>query len=453
MTNRSSLAVSLLLLMIVAVFASARFVSAADATTIADRDCLPEMGNCLYKQICDKSKPASDPKNQGIIGKPCKDPHGVTGTCTSANICKATSALGSNGKGMNVGDLSSLMNSIGSIMKALGGGSSGGGGSGGTPTSPTGSSGCTQYYQVTTPSSDPCAYYVPQSVGNSINLDAGAQNTSNSVGSGINDLGSGTNNSNSNPISNLISDLLGGGNTNTGTSDALNAAMSSTTGSGAVGVSSSTANGATGVGPGGANGEIRILPNGATIVITNQNSAGNTVTAGFLGAQTTGGAQPTGIAASWCRSRPWASNFLSFIIPATFFDSLCSLKGFQVGESTFAGGPAQIGSAMTLIHNPPGMNISPTTYVSSGIPQSPPMSAQIWAVPPRVPLGGRTTVFWNSKNAASCEETSPDGSFSHSSLSGGGATVPLAGATTFTISCMAPDGTHTTADVIVGLAL
>jgi hypothetical protein len=81
------------------------------------------------------------------------------------------------------------------------------------------------------------------------------------------------------------------------------------------------------------------------------------------------------------------------------------------------------------------------------------MTVDIWAVPASVPLGTRTTIFWNSKNAQSCVETSPDGSFSHSSLSGGGATVPLSGATTFTISCQAPDGTHATDYVTVNLSI
>jgi hypothetical protein len=77
--------------------------------------------------------------------------------------------------------------------------------------------------------------------------------------------------------------------------------------------------------------------------------------------------------------------------------------------------------------------------------------ADIWAVPSSVPLGARTTVFWNAKGVTSCTETSPDGSFSQSSLSGGAATVPLSGPTTYTISCTTPAGGHITNYVTVQL--
>jgi hypothetical protein len=77
----------------------------------------------------------------------------------------------------------------------------------------------------------------------------------------------------------------------------------------------------------------------------------------------------------------------------------------------------------------------------------------IWAVPAAVPLGARTTIFWNTQGVTNCTETSPDGSFNQNSLSGGAATVPITGATTFSISCDAPDGSHVTGYVVVNLAI
>jgi hypothetical protein len=65
-----------------------------------------------------------------------------------------------------------------------------------------------------------------------------------------------------------------------------------------------------------------------------------------------------------------------------------------------------------------------------------PPRVDIWAVPTSVPLGARTTIFWNTENVANCTETSPDGSFKQNSLSGGASTVPLTEATTYTISCL-----------------
>jgi hypothetical protein len=83
---------------------------------------------------------------------------------------------------------------------------------------------------------------------------------------------------------------------------------------------------------------------------------------------------------------------------------------------------------------------------------STPAQAQIWAVPASVPLGARTSVFWNTQGVTNCTETSPDGSFTENSLSGAAATVPLTGATTFTISCVDPSGNPVTNYVTVEIS-
>ena len=73
-------------------------------------------------------------------------------------------------------------------------------------------------------------------------------------------------------------------------------------------------------------------------------------------------------------------------------------------------------------------------------------------MPATVPLGARTTIFWNTENVTNCTETSPDGSFSQTSLSGGAATVPLTEATTFTISCLDSQQNPATDYVTVSIA-
>jgi hypothetical protein len=381
--------------------------------------------------------------------------------------CKSISASGVGG-GNSIdpsgqvlsGMLSQLMQQL---MKGLGGGGGGGSdsGSGGSGGSYSGSgSGCTQYYAVSSPSSDPCAYYVPGygTVPSSINLNTGTgtgnyidlsndiKNSTNNSGSG--GLGDIFNGGNSNPISSII-DIFTGGGAVSATPTAAQTIQQIANG----GVSPQVIQGATSLGQSGPTGQIRVLPNGVTIVVTNQDIQSNTVTAGFLGNQVSTGRTSTGLAATWCRSRPWATNFLSFIIPATFFDSLCSLSGYQVGESTQSTGTAQVGSQSSIIRTPQTKQNATNTVVNPPVTTSPPMQVDIWAEPPTVPLGGRATIFWNSRNAASCVETSPDGSFSHSTLSGGAATVPVSGPTTFTISCIAPDGTYATDFVTVRLSL
>ncbi len=370
----------------------------------------------------------------------------VNGVCVDKVGCKALTASGADGKSMNIGDLSKLIGVLGQVMQALNaGGAAGGSGSGSGTGSTGGYSGCSQYYQVSTPSSDPCAYYVPPT-SSSINIDTGTGGSSSGSGS----TGSGSS------VTDLISGLLGGTGSSTGGTDGSGGSVVTVPTSSigvAGGVSSTTSNGARVVMPDGTTGELRVLPNGATIIVRTQNTGGNSVVAGFLGSQTMGGAQPTGLVATWCRSRPWSSNFLSIIIPAKFFDNLCTLNGYQVGIPTPAVQTQIVQQNSGASRGNTSQQVVGTTTRTPNVPASPAMTVDIWAVPAAVPLGARTTVFWNSKNAQSCIETSPDGSFSHSTLSGGGATVPLAGATTFTISCQAPDGTHATDYVTVNLSM
>jgi hypothetical protein len=194
----------------------------------------------------------------------------------------------------------------------------------------------------------------------------------------------------------------------------------------------------------GISGNIQLLDNGGTILGGNVDTTNNTVTAGFYGSDTFG-SQPQGVIAGLCQSRPWASSVLSYVLPASFFDGLCAMNGYQVGTPVPVPAPVV---TVTQSAPAPVASSTPTTPVSTVTP-----SVSIWAVPASVPLGSRTSIFWSSQGVTSCLVTSPDGSFSQNSLSGGASTVALTGATTYTMSCLAPDGSHVTGYTTVNLSI
>jgi hypothetical protein len=184
----------------------------------------------------------------------------------------------------------------------------------------------------------------------------------------------------------------------------------------------------------GLHGDILSFGGGVTIYASSR--SGNTEISGFYGANGAGTSQSIG--GRLCQSRPWAQNFLSYVIPPTFFDNLCSWGGYPVGVVQIAGssgggstGGRGGGSSNTSMPAP-----------QSNTPYSNPVQAQakIWARPASVSLGGRTTIFWTSQNVSACTESSSDGNFSGNTTSGGASTVALSGATTFTIKCQTVDG-------------
>src|SRR5690606_22420378 len=79
---------------------------------------------------------------------------------------------------------------------------------------------------------------------------------------------------------------------------------------------------------GGVRGDIAVFETGATVVGGVRSDTSEV--AGCIGANTFGDSQ--GLVANMCRTRPWASNFLSRIISPSFFDGLCSWRGYTVGE-------------------------------------------------------------------------------------------------------------------------
>lgn len=186
-------------------------------------------------------------------------------------------------------------------------------------------------------------------------------------------------------------------------------------------------------------GAIHIGEAGATLVANLRDSVSEV--AGFFGGNAFGVIGGTSIAGRLCATRPWAGSIITKIIPVDFFDGLCRFTGFQVGVAV----PAVVNSSAPIRNAPPP---KPTIHLPTptGVPE-----VDIWAEPPRVRLGSRTYIFWNAKGVLDCSVTGPN--FFHNTFSGGASTVPVSGATTYSIECTAPDGTKVTKNVTVDLAI
>lgn len=428
------------LALILAVYAAVVPARVAAVGTAADAMCIAAWDySCPCGQVCKKGGP---PGGQGC---PCQDTTNsftTPGKCVGAIKCLATGAPGQNG---GMGDIKQALDAVKSIldmMKGQGGGGGGGGEQFGTNplTNPT-LGGCAQYYNVTTPSSDPCAVYVPP-VSESL-----MGTTTSAAGDLISSLLSGTYgnpgtiNTNS-PASNVTGTNRGTSTVTTSSVTVADRASTTTPASQTILV----------VPAPGVSGDIQYSANGVTVLVNNIDTKNGTQVAGFYG--TSAGGQPTGVIAGMCQGRPWASNFLSNIIPSAFFDSLCELRGYKVGALSSVSGVVNaqaptVAARKPVVTIPAKVTTTPAKATSTEPYVDP--KVDIWAVPASVPLGARTTVFWNAKGVTSCTATSPDGSFSQNTLSGGAATVPLSGPTTYTISCLTPAGTHVTNYVTVNL--
>jgi hypothetical protein len=300
--------------------------------------------------------------------------------------------------------------------------------------------GCTTQYYYTSDQNalvDPCAIYSP-TVSTSTNVNStdlssllNSLNSSNTLPSVT---PSNPQNTISDYLNNVASDTAGygtGGDVSsyqTPISDILNSTVyyDNTTGSNTPDASSTPLNNGAPAPANGLTGNITTLGGGVTIYASNRTDTSQT--SGFFGLN--------GAATQLCQSRPWASNFLSYVIPATFFDSLCNWAGYsttsqQTPASPTAGSSGQSGSQTISVGAPQAT----TTYENTAQ-----ASATIWARPSVVSIGGRTNIFWISQNVTACTESSSDGNFSGSTTSGGASTVALSGPVTFTIECRGLDG-------------
>lgn len=345
---------------------------------------------------------------------------------------------------MNLGDLSGLLQMAQKMLQSMGGGGGGGGSGSGSGGSGSGGLGdyaayggstpgvgyCAQYYQVTVPSSDPCAVYTPSVSGDL-------------TGSAASDLSSSLLGDVNSSATNLNTSL------NQGTTDtASNTVTPTPTPTLAAATTASTTTvfvGGPVALPAGLSGDIRYSDTRVTVLVNDVDTKSGTQVAGFYGVPANGA--PQGVIGQLCSSRPWTANFISFIVPASFFDSLCTLRGYKVG----APNPTPV-PVTTTVKSTPKPTAKPTVTPTPVPTPTIPPKADIWATPASVSLGARTTVFWNAVGVTSCTETSPDGSFSQTTLSGGAATVPLSGPTTYTISCLTPSGDHITNYVTVNLS-
>jgi hypothetical protein len=388
----------------------------------------------------------------------------------------------SGGKGVDQG-LSQLGQMLGKLMEALkGGGGAGGGAPAPAPTTPlTGCQGLP--FQTSDPSqlSNPCAQYTaPTTPFTPIDFNTGTSSTCDALSQALGTCGSQNNcpavaancgpgytevpqpgrDANNCPLPNqcAYSNSQAGLSANLGTTVAgilCNASGkllglcggSATSGPNLSGLGTSTGLSALPQFGGGLTGNIFLTPGGVTIVANSQNT-GNTTVAGFYGSNTLGTQQPQGLAARMCQNRPW-SGFLSALIPPSFFDGLCSWQGYQVGTST----PQQTVPVVEVQQTKPSPVTKPTTPPPTPAVATSTAQVKIWAVPATVALNTRTSIFWSAQGVTQCTESSPDGSFNQSSLSGGAATVPLVSATTFTISCLDSAGNPVTGYVTVNLSL
>lgn len=191
----------------------------------------------------------------------------------------------------------------------------------------------------------------------------------------------------------------------------------------------------------GISGDLRLQGTVATLMVSNRDTSRGTQVSGMFGFTVAPGITANTVFKSMCGMRQWANSYLSLIIPSTYFDSLCTARGLALNArvaGSAAGAASSGASSAAAAPRPPAPAPVP--------PPTPPaylgeLRASIWAAPPAVSVGGRTSIFWDAKGVVSCSITSNDGSFSGSSLSGHGSTLPLTKNTTFSINCQSATST------------
>ena len=361
----------------------------------------------------------------------------TVGVCSAPQVCAGKTA-GGTPLDASLGQLGQLLGQLmGKLMQGQPSQPS-------TPTTPplttTGCQGPTFQTSDITQLSNPCAQYVAP---NNVITGPGGTTTGNGACDTLSQLlgtcgTSDTTNTNTNDNANF-NDRVNPPTTQHETGSVIQNVFnaSSTSGLGVPGVLAPSQ---------GSGGDITLLNNGATIYGYMLNPVNNTGVAGFFGGNGSF-APPQGLAATMCQNRPWAGGFVASLIPPTFFDNLCTWRGYRVGPP-----PAPQAPVVQLQQTQPTKKPPTTAPAATSTPTVPAM-VRIWAVPASVPLDTRTSVFWSTQGVTDCTESSPDGNFSHASLSGGAATVPLAGATTYTISCLDSGGNPVTDFVTVNIKI
>lgn len=444
---RTSLTILLLVFLVVPFATNARMSAAANAMCNPWNAACP-CGAGINPPQCDSGGPNKANCPPGVcIDHPPGGP--VPGVCPAAGKCEGTSFTNQEGKSEGVGDAKGMMDALKQVMDMLKQAMEKKGGGGdkdkGQQQQQGQDQGCKQYYQVTAPSTDPCAYYVPPT-SNSLLQTNGLTGLSGSDAL-MNALQDSSLLEESAEL-NVSDQLLSGSGqlpdeptSQSETDSEDDAEKTASTSQSSQGLTGQQVNLQSGT-----RGDIVITKDGATIYAQARDAGANTEVAGFYGSGTYGG-QSQGIIAGMCKNRPWAGSVVSFVIPPTFFDSLCAWRGYQVGTPPPPSQPV-VDKKKTSTSTAPGRDATSESYVPEVEPK-----VEIWAVPDKVPLGTRTSIFWNTRGVESCSITSSDGSFNETSQSGGAATVPLSGPTTFTISCLTPAGSPISDYVLVNLAI
>lgn len=369
----------------------------------------------------------------------------TTGKCVAANTCRAEATTGKDGFGLD--QVSKILGDLFNQLMSQGQGQQDGAE---PPTNASTTSGCSQTYTVTVPTTDPCAIYIPPVSESILDSTGSALSDLLNVGSGEQADGANTNENDVNTPS--ASELIKGlavdtKNDSDPKSVAKPAAVAQQTTKETAPVYTAPVHPASGL-----QGDIKVLESGGTVIAGKRDQSGNTEVAGFYGGTAFGG-QSTGVVASICRARPWASNVLAYVLPANFFDGLCIARGYQVGSGVATDAPPATvsvtrGSARPIQETP----VKTPNNQGQATAAEPP-KVRIWSVPETVPLGSRASIFWTSQGAENCQVTSSDGNFSQTSLQGGASTVALVSDTTFTIACMGAGGVSATDSVTVPLAI
>ena len=194
----------------------------------------------------------------------------------------------------------------------------------------------------------------------------------------------------------------------------------------------------------GRRGNIRLSGPSITVEAGFRDAAANVDTAAFFG--TSVRSVSPSPAERMCLVRPWQNPIVASYVLPSYFDGVCAARGYRTGVS------AAVSAAVPTTAKPTSTTaaVRATTTVPYVVP-----SIDIWAVPASVSVGSRTAIYWYGKGVESCTVTSPDGSFRQTGLSNlnGASTVPLTGATTFSLSCMTSAGTPVTDYVTVTIGM
>src|SRR3989344_2287194 len=321
----------------------------------------------------------------------------------------------------------------------------------------------------TTPSANPCAVYIPVASAGNTNPASSVSNALLNSGTS----GAGTVSANSVSSALLVNSSAGTGlppspgitssNVNNPSSPSVSSLLLNSYVSNAGKAATAIANVNIGTAsPSGVQfgtwGDIEANAYGVTIIVGGHGVDGRTGVGGFYGYDTVLGVQPQALARQMCRNRPWKDLAITFIIQPSYFDGLCTARGYNATTTAAtlslvsATGTVNSNFKLVAASGTPATSVVATSTINpaSGfvrVFQAP--RVDIYAIPTRVRISARSTLYWSAQGVTSCAVSTPDGSFNENSLRGAASTVALYTNTIFTIACNAEDGSIVTKSVTV----